>query len=330
MNSPADQSTVLIIGAGPVGCFLAYRLGKAGISVIILEKESELPYTPRAVGYYGATQVAFKNAGLYDLIRSAGFMTAGLCWRSLPVDDGNGGKTWGEMIAYQPLNEPGDATFPCPSGLLNLRQSELTKLLLREALATGKVTVHFSVAMEGIEQHNDGVIASAKNLATDQALQFSASWLVGADGGKSMTRKMLGLKLLGHTWPERLVATDVRVLNQVDPGYHTCYVMDTPNPTILTPLADPLIGEKTLWRYAISVPPEDTRSDEELSKEEVIKAFYEQVMVGPRPLDVDIQQISVYKIHQRLAPTLRRKRCILAGDAAHLNNVSFMILISPP
>ncbi|GAB1197589.1 hypothetical protein APSETT444_006887 [Aspergillus pseudonomiae] len=325
LQSPSAEADVLIIGAGPVGAFLAYRLGKQGITVTVLEKAPELPYSPRAVGYYGAAQVALQKAGLYDLVRAEGFMTAGLCWRTPPVSRGtDGGKTYGEMIASQPLCDPNDTTFPFPSGLLNLRQSELTKLLLREALHTGFVTVRFNAELTAIEDPNpasgDRVTVVTRNPATNTYSRFSGAYLVGADGGKSTTRKLLGIPCLGHTWPERLISTDVVLLNEVDPVYHTCYVMATPNPTILTPLADPVLGQKTLWRYTISVPAEDTRSDEELLKEETIKTFYDEVMVGPRPLDVTIQQRAVYRIHQRLVQTMRRGRCLLAGDAAHLNN----------
>lgn len=103
------------------------------------------------LGYYEATQVAFKNAGLYDLVRREGFMTVGFCWKSLLRDDSTGGETYGDMIAKQPLCALGDTVnFPYLSGLLNLRQSELTKLFLRQALSTGNATVHFSTTLEEI------------------------------------------------------------------------------------------------------------------------------------------------------------------------------------
>lgn len=59
-KEPIDvESGVLIIGAGPAGCFVEYRLGKEGMPVTIIEKEARIPYSPLEVGYYEATQVAF-------------------------------------------------------------------------------------------------------------------------------------------------------------------------------------------------------------------------------------------------------------------------------
>lgn len=243
---------VLIAGAGPVGCFLAYRLGKVGIPVQILERESSLPYSPRAVGYYGATQVAFQKAGIYDKVRAEGFVTAGLCWRQPPIPNEQGGKSLGKMVAKQPLCAPGDTVRACPSGLLNLRQSELTKLLLREALETGNVTIHFNSEVTGIEQEHDKVHVKTNN---PDVPTITGSYLVGADGGKSSVRKIIGTPCLGHTWPERIISTDVYLLNTEDPIYHTFYIMDTKNYTLMTPLTTPTIGERSLWRFTVAIPP---------------------------------------------------------------------------
>ncbi|KAJ5622902.1 hypothetical protein N7490_011507 [Penicillium lividum] len=120
-----DQLPVLVIGAGPVGCFIAYRLAKVGIPVRIFEKESAIPNTPRAVGYYGATQVVFQECGLYDHIRAKGFMTSGLCWRTLPIDDGQGVRA--------------------------------DKLILHEALETGNVMIQFNSELTGILEEENGI-----------------------------------------------------------------------------------------------------------------------------------------------------------------------------
>lgn len=316
------QLPVLIAGAGPVGCFIAYRLGKAGIPVQIFEKETSLPYSPRAVGYYGATQNVFQESGLYDLIRAEGFMTAGLCWRQPPVPNNQGGKSLGRMIAKQPLCAPDDTIRACPAGLLNLRQSELTTLLLREALNTGNVSVMFDREVTSIEEKDGRVIISFNNNSDSDSLKAVGSYLVGADGGKSRVRKIIGTPCLGHTWPERLISTDVFLLNEVDPVYHTCYIMGLKNYTVMTPLTEPVVGKRSLWRCTIAIPPEDERSDEEISQDKTIQDLYEQVVAGPRPLNADISAKTVYRIHQRLVTTMRKGRCVLAGDAAHMNNVS--------
>jgi 2-polyprenyl-6-methoxyphenol hydroxylase-like FAD-dependent oxidoreductase len=186
------------------------------------------------------------------------------------------------------------------------------------------MSIHFQTAVEGIEDRGaDGVIVTAGNAVSHAMSTYAGSYVVGADGGKSQIRKILNIPFLGHTWPERLISTDVLLPNQENPVYHTCYVVATPIPTILTPLSSPHLNATSLWPYTMMVPADDPRSDEELLTDENIPNYYEEVMVGPRPLQVEITRSTAYRIHQRLVPTMRRGRCVLAGDAAHLNNVRF-------
>lgn len=314
---------VLIVGGGPVGCLTALKLGQAGINVDIIEKLPVTSDSPRACGYYGAVHFFLNEIGMYDLVRKEGFMTRGLCWRTRPKDDGKGGRELGDMIAIQPLSAPDDTKFELGAGLLNLPQADLNKLFLREALKTGHVQIHFNTELISIlENSAGGVVALARDSETGEQKRHRARYLVGTDGARSSARKALGLSFPGHTWPERLISTNVFVKNDTDPLWHTHYVMSQVNYTVVTPLQEPVVGETTLWRYTMAADPEDNRPDQELQSDENILGLYENCMAGPRPLRVQIKDRAVYKIHQRLAPTLRKGNCLLAGDAGHANNVS--------
>ncbi|SPB49193.1 unnamed protein product [Aspergillus niger] len=89
---------------------------------------------------------------------------------------------------------------------------------------------------------------------------------------------------------------------------------------VITPLEKPQEGEKTLFRCAVALDPKDTRSDEELLSEDSLSSLLGEMMPGPRPLPARVVRSSPYRIHQLCASTFHRGRCILAGDAAHLNN----------
>ena len=316
---------VLIVGGGPVGCLTALKLGKAGIKVDIIERLPSTSNAQRAVGYFGAVHFVFEELGLYSKIRKAGFVTPGLCWFKKPRDNGQGGKAFGEMLAAQPLAEPGDVEFKVGAGLLNLTQARLNALLLDEALATGHVKIYFNTEFESILANSrNGVVARARNLETGEETVLRSQYLVGTDGARSGTRKALQLPFAGHTWPERLIATDVVMMNEELLSYPTYFVLDRVHYSVSTPLEKPIKGEKSLWRFTFGSDPNDTRPDEELMSDDNIMSLYERNMAGQRPLDVKITNRAVYKIHQRLAPTLRKGNCILAGDAAHANNVSIL------
>lgn len=319
----AQSTSVIVVGAGPVGMFLALRLGKAKINVVVIEKEEALNDDPRAVGYFGASALAMLNAGVYEKIREEGFMIKGLCWRKKPVEDAElGGKRLGEMIAAMPLAELDDDEMIPPRGLLCLQQAFLTKLLSREAIATGHVSVLFKHQLVAIRDELTSITATARDDRDGSLHNITGSFLAGTDGGRSATRKLLGIPMVGHTWPERLLATDVMVPNLERPNYHCHYVLDRTNFTVSTPLEEPTGNQTTLWRYTMALDPNDDRSDEEILSKSHIMSLYEKVMAGPRPLKADIVRSSTYRIHQRLATTLRMGRSLLAGDAAHMCSVS--------
>lgn len=322
-NASQSPRSVLVVGAGPVGCLTALKLAQAGIQVDIIERLSATSESPRACGYFGAVQFFLNEIGMYSKVREDGFMTRGLCWRKKPVDDGKGGKKFGDTIAIQPLCAPDDENFELGAGLLNLPQADLNKLFLREALKTGLVRVQFNTELHTIVENTpDGVVVLARNTETGEDKQYKAKYLVAADGARSSTRKALGLPFPGHTWPERLISTNVLVKNELDAVWHTYYVLDQVNFTVVTPLQRPVPGQTTLWRFTMAADPEDPRSDEELATDANILSLYERSMAGSRPLKVQIKDRAVYRIHQRLSPTMRKGNCLLAGDAGHANNVS--------
>lgn len=46
-----EHAQVIIVGAGPVGLFLALKLAQVGIDVLVLEAEQQVLQSPRATTY---------------------------------------------------------------------------------------------------------------------------------------------------------------------------------------------------------------------------------------------------------------------------------------
>lgn len=321
-GSSAYPDRVLIAGAGPVGQLTALRLGQAGIKVDVIEKEEHLSERPRANGYYAAALLALKKARVLESVKDAGFSTYGLCWRKPLVDDGSGGKIMGDFIAK--------LTFPDVDGLgsgVIYPQSELEKLLFREAVATGFVTFHFGRELCGIREEGDSVLATARALDGKEEY-FQGAFLVGADGAKSATRRLPDIPFKGYTWPERIVAVDILMENKgIDLRVHTSLIVDPINYGVISPLDKPQAGKKTLYRCSIAIDPLSARSDDVLAAEASVMPLLEKMIPGPRPLDIEVKRVSPSKMHQLCASTFRRGRCVLVGDAAHLNNVRYSRLL---
>ncbi|KAH6713269.1 FAD-binding monooxygenase [Leptodontidium sp. MPI-SDFR-AT-0119] len=308
MADGSDLNTVLIIGAGPVGLFTALLLARANIRSQIFEKTTQLQSDPRAAGHYGPDLEVMKKAGVYDIFAREANFQDGLVFRAPPVDNGEGGKTHGRDIAViRDLQ-------------LTLPQSTMVKLLEKEIMTTGMVVIHYGRELVGIEQDDHLVTISAKDIRSGEVKFAKGKWLVGTDGGRSAVRSLLGISFPGHTWKERLIATDVTRTNDDLAPIGSHLVVHPTKWGVVIPLTTARLGEESLWRYAIAVHDQDTRLDEELLKDDNILASYESLMVGKRPIVCEIKKKSVYHIHQRLAATMRKGRCLLAGDAAHLCN----------
>lgn len=320
-DNTKKQLPVLISGAGPVGLLSALRLAQAGINVVVLEREPALNDLPRATGYFGASLLTFQKAGVLEKIRQRGFAAAGICWRKPLKDDGNGGKALGDMVASLPLaadDTPGNIT-----GTICLAQSKLTKLLFEEVLATGRVVVHFNSEITGVENGEESVNAFVKSTIPGAPNSYEGSFLIGADGASSAVRKSLGISLKGHTWPDRLIAIDVYVETPpFEENISTHMIIDPIHYGLTTPIDPPILGKRSLHRWSVATAPDDPRSDEELESDESVFELLEKFIPGPRPLKAELSRASTYKLHQRCAGTMRRGRCLLAGDAAHINNVS--------
>ncbi|CAG8903715.1 unnamed protein product [Penicillium egyptiacum] len=313
-----SQSNVLVVGAGPVGLAIALRLALAGIVVDVVEKESKLGEEPRAVAYYASALIALDKMGVIPDMEKAGFVSEGFCWRKPIRADGQGGFAMGDVIACLPIPRDMKESHGV-GGILYLPQPELTKLLFEKAAATGLVTVHFEETLIRIDQNALGVRATTRRGDTETA--FQTSYLVGADGGQSATRRLLGIPLKGHSWPEKLMSIDFLFEDpDLDAKFPSQFIVHPISWGIVTPLKPVEAGKRTLYRCAVSLDPEDQTPVDEMNSTAHVISLLEKMLPGPRPINAEVIKSSLYRIHQLCASTFRRGRCVLAGDAAHLNN----------
>lgn len=291
----AHRSSVLVVGAGPVGMINALGLARAGVDVVILEANAGIVPEPRAMTYHWTVHEGMARLGLLDDMVAEGFKLHRMCYRVLAT---------GEVIR---LDIGAMAGYTAHPYAVVLGQDQLEGIVLRHLSGYPNVRIDWGTRLTGLVQDDDGVTVDA--VRGDRPLQYRADWVVGADGGRSAVRKAIGVEFGGMTWPQRFVATNVRC-DLERHGWDACnYLVDPRYGAVIAK-----VTRSGLWRVTFS-------EDAGLPLEGIqarIRAYYAHVL--PQGVDYAPASYSAYNMHQRVAERLRVGRVLLAGDAAHVTN----------
>ncbi|VUC25025.1 unnamed protein product [Clonostachys rosea] len=332
-DSVTNEYPVIIVGAGPVGLLLALQLAQSGIRSVVLEKEIRLNDAPRAIGYHGPIHKVFEDIGLYDQIIHDGMPSGGYVWRTLPIDEevnGNKIRKLGKIIGTNNMGRRNDdGSYELGKYTIQLAQTELSKLFINAAANIGFSETLWGHQVTALDQDNTGVTVSVQTMDGVNK-RFRGQFLVGCDGGRSTIRKLLGVRLHGHSWPERFLATDVLRTAPVVPEIPVHFVVDPRYWAVVTPLETVEAGKPGLWRYSMAVPARPREdddditnmplTDEQVMEPEYVRSLVERQVDGTIGGDFEVVRKSLYKMHQLVASTMHRGRCFLAGDSAHINN----------
>jgi 3-(3-hydroxy-phenyl)propionate hydroxylase len=188
-------------------------------------------------------------------------------------------------------------------------QSKLTRILYDKMRDHPNFDLQFDSTVTGVSQTTSGVELTIER--NGRTAQHAGRYVIGADGASSTIRRSLGIEFEGFTWPDRLLVVSTPFdFHSVIPGL-----------TSVNYVADPerwyfLLQIPGLWRVMFLV--NEDASDERIQTRE----FAQMLMAGVVPgiSNYEIDHITLYKVHQRVAKTFKLGRAFLAGDAAHINN----------
>ncbi|KAI0383635.1 FAD binding domain-containing protein [Hypomontagnella monticulosa] len=294
---------VIIAGAGPAGLLLGLLLAQEGIQVHILEASHELNTQPRAA-YYGPAAIPdLKKAGIINKIRSRGLSPTFMSWRR--------GGTF-EQIASLDGELLGDIEGQ------DLRKAclvlnELNQIMLEDFLYKYHGTISWEHRVVDTGQDENQAWVDVEVEESEEPIRIYGDYVVGCDGGKSAVRKSLfGDEFPGFTWDRQIVATNV-YYDFAKYGFRDLTL-------VIHPRHFYLVARLTLdGLYRVTYGESPGLTWEEMKARLPLK--FELMLPGnPTPKDYKIVNMSPYKIHQRCAPSFRKGRILLAGDAAHLCN----------
>jgi 3-(3-hydroxy-phenyl)propionate hydroxylase len=283
-----EDVDVLIVGAGPVGLTLANILGLQGVRTLVVdERDTSIDY-PRGVGLDDEALRKFQSIGLVEHV-----LPHTVPNQILRFYDGNR-RLLAEMA-------PPDARFGWPkrNGFV---QPMVDAELLRGLDRFDCVDVSWNAQVESCEQSADGVTVGIAGTPS----KVAARYVVGCDGGRSATRRLVGVSFEGTTSATRWLVIDLAT----DPLGH-------PNSEVGADPARPYASISIahgIRRFEFMIHADET--DEQVERPEFIARMLAPFV--PHPERVDVIRHRVYTHHSRIADSFRKGRVLLAGDAAHL------------
>jgi 2-polyprenyl-6-methoxyphenol hydroxylase-like FAD-dependent oxidoreductase len=304
------DAEVIIAGAGPNGLMLACELRLAGVQPIVLEKLPACSTEPRANGLVGQVVRMLDRRGLYEPM-------SGTSGAPAPAP--------GFVFGAMPLRL--DVLTENPVYLLPVPQARIEEVLQDRALELG-AEIRRGHELTGFVQDTDGVTVSISG--PDGPYELRARYLVGADGGRSLTRKLAGIDFPG--------VTNDSMVSRTGSAEVPAEYVDTARGVLVIPgygVVPPFMHQRTanglfVWAPfrdrapAVSTGEWDVPDDEPMSFAE-LQASVDRVLGVHLPLrepsgDGARQLRRVVGGNSRLASRLRSGRVLLVGDAAHVHS----------
>ena len=280
---------VMILGGGPVGCFLATVLNDMGVSNVVVDRDV-VPYQlPRAIVMDDEILRACHDHGLGDWLQKN--------TENLERADFLG--PTGEVVIGSDIPPLGLQGVP---PVVVHYQPELDTMLRAEAEKRGSV-VKWGRTATAVVDHGDHVVTTL-----DNAEMVQSRWYVACDGASSWTRKTLGLTLEDLRFDQEWLVVDIELNEgaEVDLPLGVRQYCNTDRPFTYVK------GVRRFRRWEFQVQEHEDAAA--LNTEAGLWNLLSSMVL---PHQARIVRSAVYRFHAVVAPHMQKGNVFLAGDSAH-------------
>jgi 3-(3-hydroxy-phenyl)propionate hydroxylase len=301
MNKSSQR--VIVIGAGPVGLCLSLTLAQEGVPVCLIEALGDhnfLEQVPRAGTNHPATLELLQRIGLYDKLEPRGIIAPLFHYWDRPE---------GKLVAeFDHALLKDDTRFPY---VLQCERIKIVEEALKLVKAHPGIELRLSTEFTAFSQTADGMVAQVTN-AAGEAEAIDGSYLISAEGARSIVRKDLDIEFEGFTYPDRTLNIEVAYDFRTHGYTERNYISDPDEWSNLFHWK----GPPDRWRVHFPTAPD--ADETALTRPDALQARLQRFL--PIGKAFDIVGSNLYVVHQRVAKKFRAGRAVLAGDSAHVNS----------
>lgn len=300
-----DETTVVIIGAGPVGLFLANELGYRGVDYILVEQGEGKVWFPAGENFFSRTMEHLRRWGIADDLRYGDGFPQDMP-RNMGFCTSIGGKPLALFTGTSNSDAPKADPYSPEGGFFYPKKA--FDPALRAAAERRGGDLRYQTKLVSFTQA-DGHVDCTVTGPYGQCYVVRGKWLAACDGGRSAVRKALDIRFVGTFGEGYNFATYFRcrgLADRIDAmfGHRMAQVhtLKDERRAYLTSVDG--AGEWRLSVYAKEV--------EQLDPAEVVRS-----VIG-EDLDFEVVQAQPWSGHRVVAERYREGRAFILGDAAHL------------
>lgn len=290
MRNIAMDTDVLIVGAGPVGLFLANECARRGLRWRLIEARPSQSEHSKALAIFPRTLEIFDMAGVV-----APFLEAANRVTSIDVI------AHGRTLAHMPF-APEESPYPF---IAMVPQNVTEKLLVDQLRAKNGVIEYETSFVSAVQSDNFVSVTVAQK---SHRRDINAAFVVGCDGAHSAVRHHLNLPFEGAEYHDIFMLADIET-NKTLPADRLQLCPNEFGPLAIFPMS------ATRRRIVATIP--NPKGD--APSLNLVKTILSQR--APSGIEVrDLHWSSYFHIHHRRVAQLRKGRIFLAGDAAHIHS----------
>jgi len=280
----------LVVGAGPVGLFLAAELHRRGRSCVLLERSNAPSTHSKALAVMPGTMEMFERTGIAQAFVAAANRIDGVRF------------TTPRRSVYVPF-----AGIPSAYNYVSILPQWKTQALLEARLRELGGEVLYDRALVSLIPVIGGVEARIEHAG--DVLTMRARYLVGCDGIASTVREQAGIDFQGRSYPGTALLADVLVDTDVPVNEARVHV-NARGVVTMFPMDEHL--RRIVVIAAREVLPQSARL--EWLEERLRDARYRETRV------VEVLWSNAFRVHRRIASAMRCGNVFLAGDSVHTHS----------